>query len=244
MKTESINKTNNFGWNSRVHFNLTKAALKQVPVLEEFSNIILEGSKYPHRHFHYANFLNPKHCYYGENLSSLEASCSNALDVYKRTLGDSVVDWAFDDYTLSMRKIGEAIHILQDTADPVHTQKIFRSPLKISAYKKYDAIAQNCDIEKLATEKQNNAVTDNFYDLFGDTYEKSSISQNPLGTKNLKKLENMTKEYLSDAYGATIAFLKRLKNFNTMSDYNQSIAIPAEAASSKFLQNLANKSEL
>ncbi len=238
MRTEFSKSHNTFGWNLPIHKKITRLALKEVPVLEPYKKSLVIGSTGREPFFRFWDFFDKRHCYYGTSKLGIGNTEQNALDVYRNRLLDSVIDWEFGDENLAMREIGEALHVLQDISDPLHTNLINKNIFKTDAHKIYDRLSRKSGILSQVTEIQKNSVTDNFYDLFGKVYEKSSKSPNPLDKQNLDKMPELVKEYLLDAYSATVAFLKRLGNFHIMSDAHKSEAISNEFSTSAFIQKI------
>ena len=240
MKTENINSHNNFGWNAQIHRKITAAALKYVQLPSEFRRPLITGVTPQKRLFSFFNPINRIHCYNGQKVSSNYELVNHSLDLYGQKLKDSVVDWEFDDCDIAIRKIGEALHILQDLADPTHTHINKNLLLKKKTFDKYNLLTTKANIEKIMTEKPQSAVTDNFYDLFGDTFQRSANKLNPLNRENSVLMPEIIYESLSDACSSTVAFLRRLANLHTMSDSHKIQAIVNESGNSKFLNNLRN----
>ena len=233
--------SNNFGWNPKVHESITRLALEHVPVKLPHTESIIEGVIDDRIPLHLFGILDAKHCYAGEPLSSPSSRVKHSLDMYIDKLIDSMIDWELDNENAAMKEIGEAVHLLQDIADPLHTRKFYVSPLKFQPYRKYYKCADKIDISEIITEKELNAVTDNFYDLYGDTYIKARRSPYPLRSKYIARVPELMKKSISNACASTVAFLKRLGNLHTMSDAYKTDAFASEQASSKFLQKIREK---
>lgn len=238
MKVELNTSKNSFGWNPALHYKMTKAALAQVPALTPFEKPILDGAVFPVSRFDVFHLFSSRHCYYGAPRKPLSSSGCNAMDTYINNLQDSVVDWEFDEQNVAMRKLGEALHILQDMADPLHTQKGGNKFLNFIQCKKYDKSTTTVDIEKIMQGKPNAATTENFYDLFGEVYESSKNAINPLNKKYSSMLDSLAKKYILNACSASVAFLRRLGNLHVMTDAHRLQAIETEISSSQFLSKL------
>ncbi|MCR4881033.1 MAG: hypothetical protein K6A44_03680 [bacterium] len=240
MKLNGINSQYSFGWNQTLHTKMTMAALEQVPVLGQFREQILLGATYPRASFHIGHIFNPLHCYYGKGHTPYPTGEKHALDRYINNLQDSVVEWEFDEQNSAMRKLGEALHLLQDVAEPLHTQKGRKSITNIRRYHRYANITSELNMDEIMIGKPLNATTDNLYDLFGATYFKSANSLNPLDKKNSLLLPKLSKRYVTEACSASVAFLKRLENLHTMSDAHKTQAIESEFTNSEFISKLKN----
>ena len=245
MRTDNIKLHNNFGWNPAVHAKITKAALKHIPVLQQFEEEIVVASTYPKLHLHFANFLNPKHCYYGKELTRYNNDSTHAFDMFERAMKDAAIDFEFEEDKTAINGIGEALHFLQDVADPVHTQPNQKSIFKISTFRKYDKLSKETDIDSIMQEVHTSATTDNLYDLFGDTYERSYSHPNPLDDQNAIMLPTLVKKYLKDTCVSTVAFLKRLGNiYNLTDDHRCQVAIDESINSAFLREKLGGKIDL
>ena len=109
---------------------------------------------------------------------------------------------------VAMTKAGEALHFLQDVANPLHTNPKYQGLLSTFRHSRYEKLADKKVAHISEFIPQNTEILPEFYiDNFLNTYQTSSKMPHPFKKEELKNWDNSIKNSLTLAYDATRTFL-------------------------------------
>jgi len=208
------NNTPSFGWNIKTHKYLTKCAIDELGELQKYRNYIEIGSQVPDISLHQTSLIGDMaHSFFGKNFATCSICPQNASDFYFDKLGKAIEQINGGSKRAGMYYAGNALHFLQDTAVPLHTipecDSIFRLPHHVM----YENIAKNNpEIIDAAAANTKNLSEDKFYQVFIDTYKKSSQMDNPYKIAR-SEWKTSVNQSLNNAYASTFKFLKRLADY-------------------------------
>lgn len=211
-----------FGWNCKTHYILTKHIANNFPELRKYATPLAIASLTPDIKLSQTSVgFNMAHYYDGKNFNSYDIVPQNASDFFFDNLSKALYYMRDKWYLSGMIKAGHALHFLQDTAVPFHTNSVCLSKPNIFQHLKYEQLAsKNPSLLNSVLGKKFPQEDKYFFECFLDTYKKSSKMQNPLSIPK-EQWNQSVQESLATACENTYLFLKRLAKLKDLPGHKQ-----------------------
>ena len=207
MKIDFSTKQN-FGWKPQTHAAITEYAIKSFPKLKKYKGTIVAASQLPDLALYDLNLINPQaHNYFGVQLYKF-GTPKDAFSFYVKFFREYLSAFMNNKPDVAMTKAGEALHFLQDIANPLHTNPKYQGLLSTFRHSRYEKLADKKVAHISEFIPQNTEILPEFYiDNFLNTYHTSSKMPHPFKKEELKNWDNSIKNSLTLAYDATRTFL-------------------------------------
>jgi len=127
MKVNDKSGNVTFGWNCFTHKTITKRALKEIPSLKKYKNILNKYCQAPD--FDDTRFIGDNHCFYKSAVSDYKNGKISAKTFYTEYIIKARTASLEGDKKTTAKYLGRALHFLQDMANPMHTNPKPQEPL-------------------------------------------------------------------------------------------------------------------
>lgn len=208
MQVSFNNNKQNFGWKPSTHAMITEYAVDSFPKLKKYKSRLSAASQLPDVAIYDFNLINPlAHFYFGRQIHH-DGFPKDAFSYYIKFFNEYMQNLLNNKEGDAMTKAGEALHFIQDIANPLHTNEAYQGLLSPFRHAKYEKLADKKakNIRQIVSQ-DTEIIPKHYKDNFLDTYRASSTMEHPFSKTTRENWDKSIDDSFTLAYNATRSFL-------------------------------------